>query len=150
MKLILKRSQRQAGMLGNKVAFALDARIELTQDERADINRYRLGDEVVYNSEERKRRLQLAADHAGAAAEYSNFSAWRSLNSMSKSLVNGAMAALQLKCTINSLAQGQHIECKDLPELLGAEEAIKEACENTLTYLQVAATFDGREEVIQL
>jgi hypothetical protein len=44
---------------------------------------------------------------------------------------------------------GQHIECKDLDELLGAEEAIREACKALKVYLTVAESFDGREEVVE-
>ena len=73
---------------------------------------------------------------------------WRYLGSMAKSLAYTALAAMRLNVTINSLQQGQHIECKSLDELLGAEEAILEACKNLRTYLETAATFDGREVLV--
>jgi hypothetical protein len=37
-----------------------------------------------------------------------------------------------------------------MDELLGAENAIVEAARNLKAYLQTAATFDGREEIIEL
>ena len=36
---------------------------------------------------------------------------------------------MSLRCTIDSLMGRQHIECQDLPELLGAQEAIMAAFE---------------------
>ncbi|MEY9880424.1 hypothetical protein [Bradyrhizobium sp. USDA 329] len=59
------------------------------------------------------------------------------------------MMALSLRVTIETLMSGQHIECKDLDELLGAEAAILSACKNLKAYLETAQTFDGREEVVE-
>ena len=59
------------------------------------------------------------------------------------------MMALTLRVTVDSLMSGQHIECKDLDELIGAEAAIRDACENIKAYLETAVTFDGREEVVE-
>ncbi len=138
MKLILKRTQRSAGMLGNKVAFGLNARIDLTAEERSNISKYRLGSEIVYSSEALRKHVDTM--QASAAGE--------------KGLLRGfaAMAAstLALKCTIDSLAAGQYIECKDLPELLAAEEAVRTGCQTIKGYLETAATFDGREEVVEI
>lgn len=36
-----------------------------------------------------------------------------------------------------------------MDELLGAESAIREGCETLRTYLDLAVTFDGREEIIK-
>jgi len=60
------------------------------------------------------------------------------------------MAALSLHVTIDSLMRGQQIETRSLPELMGAEETIREACGTVKAYLETAATFDGREEVIEI
>ena len=51
--------------------------------------------------------------------------------------------------TIASLVSGHHIECKDMDEMLGAEGALREGCQNLKGYLDTAVTFDGREEVVQ-
>ena len=59
------------------------------------------------------------------------------------------MMALSLRVTVDGLMGGQHIECKDLDELLGAEAAILDACKNLKAYLETALTFDGREEVVE-
>ena len=60
------------------------------------------------------------------------------------------MAKMSLNISIDSLMRGQHIECKDLDELLGAEEAIQNACQSIRRYIDVAQTFDGRELVFDI
>lgn len=62
--------------------------------------------------------------------------------------MHSAMAALRLNVPVRGLERGQHIECKSMEELLAAEDAIMEACENLKKYLDVAATFDGREMLV--
>lgn len=140
MKLFLRRSQKSGGMLGGKVVFSLDARIEPTGDEQSLIKKFKLGNEIVYSSEN-------ARKHANATVDQLDRGTW---SGIAKGLASRGMLALSLSCTIDSLSRGQHIECKDLDELLGAEEAIRNACESTKTYLEIAATFDGREEVIEI
>src|SRR5690348_1688183 len=100
MQLKIQRSQRAAALSG-KVIFCLDARIFLTAEEQANVNKYRLGSEVIYNSEASKKQLDAAAQ---AHAQGSYF----------KSLGRLAMVAMNLNITINSLQRGQHIECKDM------------------------------------
>ncbi len=65
-----------------------------------------------------------------------------------KAAALGALSRMKLNITIASLESGQHIECKSLDELLGAEEAIMDACRSLRGYLDAAATFDGREMLI--
>lgn len=134
MQLKIQRSQRSASISG-KVIFCLDARILLAPEEQANVSRYRLGGQVIYNSEASRKHLERAND-AGRQGSYF------------KSLAATAMAALNLNITIDSLQRGQHVECKDLDELLSAEEALMTACQNLKGYLEAAATFDGREVVI--
>lgn len=138
MQLKLTRSQREGGVVSRSVIFCLDARVQLTTDEQANITRYKLGSQVIYNSEASKRHLakQEALLNSGSAG------------GIAKSFVSLAMAALNLNITINGLQRGQHIECKSLDELLGAEEALMEACKTLRSYLDTAATFDGREVLV--
>jgi hypothetical protein len=134
MQLKIQRSQRNAGISG-KVIFCLDARAFLSAEEQANVGRYRLGGQVIYNSQASRKHLDRA-NEAGRQGSYL------------KSLASTAMAALNLNITIDGLQRGQHIECKDLDELLSAEEALMSACENLKNFLRLAATFDGREVVI--
>jgi hypothetical protein len=135
MQLKLTRSQREAGAFSKSVVFCLDARAQLTAEEQASVNRYKLGGQVIYNSEAARRHLEAFKDSAstGTARGYL------------KAMASAAMAAMHLNITINGLQQGQHIECKSLDELLSAEDALMTACQNLKAYLDTAATFDGRE-----
>jgi hypothetical protein len=135
MQLKIKRSQRDGGIVSKTAIFCLDARVGFTPQEQASLTRYKLANQVIYNSEASKRLLDRgdAAFASGTTGGY--------LKSMGLSL----MAATKLNITVSSLQRGQHIECKSLDELLGAEEALMLACQNLKVYLDTAATFDGRE-----
>ena len=141
MQLKLKRSQRSGGILGGKVVYMLDARAELTPDERALVTKHGLGKMFIYDSEARKKRMQAAGEHFEASRG--------GLLGTARALAGAAMAAMSLRVTIDSLTSGHHIECKDMDELLGADVAIREGCETLRTYLDVAVTFDGREEIVE-
>ena len=52
MQLKLRRSQRDGGIIARNVIFCLDARVEFTSEEQRHITRYKLQNEVIYNSEE--------------------------------------------------------------------------------------------------
>lgn len=146
MQLKLKRSQRTGGMLGGKVIFALDARTDLTPDEKGLVSKYGLGKLVVYDSEARKKHSETAYGHFDEGA---SSTVGRSLWKNARGIASAAMMALSLRVSVDSLTSGQHIECKDLDELLGAEAAILNACKNLKAYLETAQTFDGREEVLE-
>ena len=153
MQLKLKRSQRSGGIMGGKVIFALDARADLTADEQGLVKKYGLGKLVVYDSEARKKRQGAAYGHFENAGSgplvATGGTVARSLWSNARGIASAAMMALSLRVTVDSLVAGQHIECKDLDELLGAEGAIRDACGNLKAYLETALTFDGREEVVE-
>ena len=138
MQLKLRRTQRDGGLLKDTAIFCLDARAEYTPQELKDIDRYRLAGQVVYNSEASKRALEASERAAAANTIAGGF----------KSLGLALLAGMKLNISIGSLARGHHIECKSLEELLGAEEALMDACKNLTAFLDTAATFDGREVVI--
>lgn len=136
MQLKLRRSQREGGVISKNVIFCLDARTEFTTQEYDSIRRYKLGGEIIYSSQ--------AAERYAARGDAQDKSIMGNL----KAIGNYAMARLSLNVTVGSLANGQHIECKSLDELLEAEEAIMTACQNLKAYLNAAETFDGREVLI--
>lgn len=138
MQLKLRRSQRDGGLVSTNVVFCLDARADLTEHERSNLSRYKLYNQVIYNSEASRRQLDKSKD---ASADGTT---WGSV----KALGFVAMAALRLNITVRSLERGQHIECKSLDELLAAEDAIMQACQNLRKYLEMAGTFDGSEVVV--
>jgi hypothetical protein len=156
MQLKLKRSQRKS--LTGKIVFVLDARMEISAEERGRIDTYRLGDHVIYDSVARRKHDEARMAHLESTRDVPG---WRESSSaqflgigkmfykLARAGISGAMAGLSLRITVYGLISGVHVECKDMNELLGAKSAIVEAAENLRSYLDVAATFDGREEIIE-
>jgi len=139
MQLKIQRSQRAGGMLANKVIFCLDVRVQYSEKERGDINRYKLGREVVYSSRAQQQHfanMQAHADRMGGGAK-------EAAAGLGRGLISLALAKMNLSITIASLESGQHIECQDLSELMEAEEAVMQACRNLKDYLRLAASFSG-------
>jgi len=133
MRLKLNRSQKTGGMISKKIIFILSAAADYSNEEQANIKKYGLGPQNIYDSEAARRHGENAA-HSGGVL---------------KGLAAAALAKISLSITIDSLARGHQVECQDLDELLSAEEAIRSACENLKTYLAIADSFDGREEVVE-
>jgi hypothetical protein len=140
LQLKRRRSQRTAGMLSKSVMFMLDARLDLSPEEAANVRKYALGNQVIYNSAASRKHLEAAAEAAVR----------ETAGSFVGQLARTAMHRLSLNITIDGLVKGQHIECKDLDELIAAENAIIQAARATRTYLDITKTFDGREDVIDL
>lgn len=158
MQLKIRRSQRDGGVISKTAIFCLDARVEFTAEEQRHIRRYKLGKEIIYDSQARTALIERSAsarDQGGRPINYHGDvgemlggaarSAASGVFSAAKSLSLAAMASVTLRVTVDSLERGQHIECKSLEELIAAEDAIMAACTNLRNYLDVAATFDGRE-----
>jgi|SRR6185437_2530311 len=125
MKLLLRRDQRQ-GVLG-KVVFTLEVRAEISSDERSRIDKYKLGKEILY-----MRNKDVPQEEG-----------WKGVG---KLLV---FHALNLTITVNDLVAGKKVECKDILEMLAAEEQIKDAAVSFGRILEAAAHFGG-EEVIPI
>ena len=144
IQLKLKRSQK-TGMLG-KTSFILDARAELSPQAKGLVTKYGLGTLVIYDSKARQQRAEEAFSHFDIA---SIANPGKALWKTARGLASAALMSISLRITVNTLMSGQHIECKDLDELLGAETAIVEACKNLKGYIETALTFDGREELLE-
>jgi hypothetical protein len=123
-KLLLRRSQK-SGLLGGKITFILDARVELSPDMQELIKKDKMGKEVLYE------KIKIADPGSGLLGVASRL----------------ALKAVNLTITVDTLVKGQHIECKDILEMRAVEEQIKEACAVFKEVLNSAAQFDG-EEVI--
>jgi hypothetical protein len=143
MLLKIKRSQKSS-MLGNAV-FGLDFRAEVTKDERALIDKYKLGKTIVYSSEAYQKNAAMASvmGHGDSLKEQG-----ASLLVGAKSLASALL--FNLKVSVDDLLYGKRIEMKDLPEMLSAEEQIVSACNNLKSYLEAAQSFDGREVVVEV
>lgn len=125
MKLLLRRNQK-SGMIGG-VSFILDARADLTPEERNNIQRYGLGKTMLYQ------RDQLANRGSGLLGVASRF----------------AFKMMNIEVTVDSLVNGVHLQFKDITEMLAVEDQLKEASRNFKAVLDAAATFGG-EEVVEL
>jgi len=126
MKLLLRRGQR-SGLLGGKIVFQLEVRADLTPDERSNITKYKLGDTVLY---ERNTVVDRGSGLLGLASR-------------------AAFRAMNISVSVNDLATGKRIECRDIVEMIAVSDQIKEAAETFKAVLQAAAHFGG-EEVLEL
>jgi hypothetical protein len=126
MKLLLRRDQKTS-MLGGKITFILSVRADLTQDEALAIQRYKLGDTTLYARE----KLQLEDTSVAATARFF------------------LKHAMNLTVQVKDLAQGKVIECKDILEMMAAEQQVREAAQAFSAMLQAAKQFGG-EEVVEL
>lgn len=126
MKLLLRRDQKPAMVLGSPT-FTLDVRAEITPEEKAAIDKYKLGNALLY-----MRNPNVPDVDRQTLSGLASIVKWRLTN---------------LTVTVKDLIQGKRIECKDIMEMLGAEDQIREAAQNFKAVLQAAAGFGGEEVV---
>lgn len=131
MQLKVRRNQKTS-MLG-KVIFTLDVRAELSAEETGLVTRYKLANEVVYTTDQSSANADRA--HAGNAMALAKLLADKVLKNF---------------FTVSDLVSGQHIECKELQQVLAAEEQVRAACANLKQHLALAQTFDGTEVVLEI
>jgi hypothetical protein len=145
MQLKIQRSQRMGGLTGSTVFFCLDIRADYTSEEQDNIRKYRLAGQGLYNS-------RAATRHLDAAGAHLDQSQSGDLKHRAGGIIKGAaslaLSRLHLSVTIESIGKGHHIECKDMEELLEAEDTLRTACKNLTRYLEVASTFNGSELVV--
>ena len=127
MKLLLRRDQQTSGLIRNTITFSITVRAELSDQERQNIQKYKLGESILYS------RGELVDKGAGLLGLASRM----------------AFHAMNISVSVNDLANGKRIECKDIMEMLGVEEQIKVAASNFKSVLEAAAHFGG-DEVIEL
>lgn len=125
MKLLLRHDQK-SGLMG-KVTFTLGVRAELTEEEKSNIKKYKLGDTMLYE------RMTLTDKGSGLLGVASRL----------------AFKMMNLSISVNDLSDGKKIDCKDIVEMLAVEDQLKEAAQTFKNVLQAAASFGG-EEVIEI
>lgn len=123
MKLLLRRDQKSGMLSMGKISFILDVRAELTDEEQANIKKYKLGDTMLY---ERDKLIHAGSGLLGLASRL-------------------AINAMNISVSVNDLTVGKKIECKDVVEMLAVEEQIKEACQTFKAVLTAASQFGGEE-----
>lgn len=122
MKLVIVRDQVSKGMMSKKINFSIMAKVEITSEERANIEKYKLGKIILYsNMEDRGSGVLGALSRKAMAVEF----------------------------TINDLAMGRKIESEDIIEIISLEEQITAAAKNFKDILEASANF-GNETVIEL
>lgn len=124
MKLLLRRSER-ASTFGKPI-YVLDVRAELSPEEIGWIDKFKFGPSFLYT---RKGKPNVDTS---------------TVSGMGALLLH---YATDMTVSVNDLRQGKRIECKDIMEMLAAEEQIKEAAKNFGSVLRAASQFGG-EEVI--
>ena len=135
MQLRLKRGQK-AGMTGN-VTFKLYFIVDLDTEEAAALQKYKFGKDVVYETPK------------GAAA-LSGLRGAEGFGETGRGLVSTLAAkALNQILTVNDMVNGKEIACKDIGEMIAAEEQIREACNGLSRILYACRNFEG-EEIIDV
>jgi predicted naringenin-chalcone synthase len=125
MNLLLRRDQRSS-MLGSAV-FSLEVRADISAAERANIAKYKLGKAILYTKSE---LVDRGSGLLGLASRLT-------------------FKAMNISVSVDDLAGGKRIECKDILEMLAVEEQIKQAAQTFKQVLEAAAHFGG-EEVIAI
>jgi len=126
MKLLLRRSERSS-VIGKPV-YVLEVRVEVSQEESGWIQKYKFGPSLLYS-----RKGKPTGDPTTWAGFGQNILHY----------------ALDLTVSVNDLVHGKKIECKDIMEMLAAEQQIREAAQTFGNVLRAASQFGG-EEVIDL
>jgi hypothetical protein len=125
MKLLLRRDQK-TNMFG-KIIFNISVRAELSDEEKSNIKKYKLGDTMLY---ERAKMIDPGSGIVGLASRL-------------------AFKMINLTISVNDLENGKQVECKDILEMLAVEEQVKEAAHNFRNVLSAASSFGG-EEIIEI
>lgn len=162
MHLLIRRMQRDDGWLFTSMTFLVDARLDLSPDEHELFQKYRLHDLVLYDSDDRVQHAYSAGESYQASASAAdavplfpeiheihtvlgNFLA--SLWHAGAGATHSLLSALSLQVTLGTLVAGQHCETGSLEEIVAVEKAIVAGVEYLATYLDLALTYDGSEEL---
>ena len=162
MHLLLRRSQRDDGWIWSSITFQLDARLDLDGEELHLFEKYQLYDLAVYDSDARVQHAHSAMESYVSSEQSADAvplfpaadeihialgNAFASIWHLGAGITHNIMSTLSLQITLGSLVAGQHIESQDLDEVLSVAANIHSAVEYLANYLNVALTFDGREEL---
>jgi len=123
LKLVLNKGQKSS-MMGGKVIFSLQARVQLSPEERAALEKYKFNKEILYAKE-------------NVSPTYAQRKTWGGIAR------NLTAAALNLRITVDDLVRGKSVECKSITEMLDVEATIRESCDVLKHMLVAASTFGG-------
>ena len=125
MKLLLLRNQKPSALGMGAPTFQLDVRAEIADEEKAAIQKYQLGQTVLY---ERNTMTDPGSGLLGLASR-------------------AAFRAMNLSISVNDLTKGKRVACKDIMEMLAVEDQIREACKTFKDVLTACTRFGGEEVV---
>lgn len=162
MQLLIRRSQYE-GLWGT-IYYTLDATIEATPDEADLIAKHEIASIVIFDSEQRKQRMQAAQEHVEAtrdrklvhtgSSEDIFFGALGDLAGTLYGLGAGAynliLGSLEARITIQDLLNGAHLESDEVSEILDAERIIRGSVNFLQERLNDLATFDGSEDLYEI
>lgn len=121
MKLVLQRSQKETGKLSKNIVYVLHAKAEISDEEKANISKYKVGNTVLYTD----------SDISDSDGFFKAF----------------AKSATSVTVSISDLVNGTSFSAKSIHEMLFLEAHIKEACSNFKTILDAMASFGGQEVI---
>jgi ABC-type branched-subunit amino acid transport system substrate-binding protein len=119
MKLVLQKGQKESGVMSKNVVFQLTATAELTEEEAANVKKYKVGNAVLFSNDDKS-----------------------SSDGFIKAFTK---AATSITLTVSDLTSGSTYTTKDINEMLHLEESIKQACGNLKAILEAMASFGGEE-----
>jgi hypothetical protein len=157
IEVLIVRSQRMNWL--NRVIFMIDARMGVGAEQLDLISKYRLGKTIVFDSARRERQNELARTHLESARERNTrtICLWREevrgffrrLWYLILALISFLLGFLFIRITLAKLIRGTHVESKSLDKILAAKNAIERGAADLKAYLEVAETFDGREDLFE-
>jgi hypothetical protein len=157
IEVLVVRSQRMNWL--NRVIFMIDAQMGVGAEQLDLISKYRLGKTIVFDSARRERQNELARTHLESAREKSTrtICLWREevrgffrrLGLLLRALISFLLGFLFIRITLTKLIRGTHVESKSLDKILAAKNAIERGAADLKAYLEVAETFDGREDLFE-
>jgi hypothetical protein len=157
IEVLIVRSQRMNWL--NRVIFMIDAQMGVGTEQLDLISKYRLGKTIVFDSARRERQNELARTHLESAREKSTrtICLWREevrgffrrLGLLLRALISFLLGFLFIRITLTKLIRGTHVESKSLDKILAAKNAIERGAADLKAYLEVAETFDGREDLFE-
>lgn len=157
IEVLIQRSQRRS--LFKRVIFIVDARMGVSVEQLELMRKYRLGRTIVFDSARRERQNELARTHFEMAREKASrpICLWREevrgllrrLYYLIRSLVSFLLGFLFVRVTLGKLIKGAHVESKSLETIMAAKHAMERAAGDLKVYLEVAESFDGREDLFE-
>ena len=142
--------------------FMLDAQLDLMDEEQELFEKYDLRSFVIYDSDAFLQRTHSAIERYDAATKPMTPMPWEpsasdlatAFSEIAGLVWNSAIGAthevmslMALRITLGTLIDGQHFESGSLEEILAVEDNVRQATEYLASYLQIALTFDGREDL---